>query len=465
MKFLDRTRVLSELERMLNNPNKASFVVIYGRRRLGKSTLIKKALKPSDIYYMARDMLDRVQMDMLKLQLADYFPQISHVDFKSWESLFEILNTLTKEKFTLCLDEFPYMVKQSPELPSIIQKMIDSKELRYNIIICGSSQRMMQNLVLSKSEPLYGRADALMNIRPIPLPYLQEALNLTPINTIEEYSIWGGVPRYWKLREDYPNLKEAIKGLMLTTYSVLYEEPKHIFLDDMSATVQTESLMAVIAGGANRLSEIAARMGRDSTSLSGPLDRLIQMCYVRREIPFGESPKKSKKGLYRIDDPLMDFYYTFILPNVSNIGRGRSEYVMEQIEKRFSLYVSMHWEHLCREAISGNKVSGVRWKEASRWWGAVSSGNSNIPMELDVLAMSEDGTKLLVGECKWTNSENAKILIDKLISKVSLLSFAKDKEIIPVLFLKHKPTDYSQISKEHILFPEDIINTPFNKKC
>ena len=82
---------------------------------------------------------------------------------------------------------------------------------------------------------------------------------------------------------------------------------------------------------------------------------------------------------------------------------------MEQIEKRLSLYVSMHWEHLCREAVSGNKVSGVRWKEASRWWGAVSCGNSNIPMELDVLAESEDGTKLLVGECKWTNSENAKI--------------------------------------------------------
>lgn len=457
MKFLDRKRELSELERVLNNPQKASFVVIYGRRRLGKSTLIKKALKPSDVYYMAGDMVDRVQMDMLRQQLADYFPELSSVEFKSWENLFGLLNSLTKKKFTLCLDEFPYMVKHSPELPSIIQRMIDSKELRFNIIICGSSQRMMQNLVLSKSEPLYGRADALMNIRPIPLPYLQEALHLTPINTIEEYSIWGGVPRYWELREGYPNLMEAIKGMMLNTYSVLYEEPKHIFLDDMTSTVQTESLMAVIAGGSNRLSEIAARMGRDSTSLSGPLDRLIQMCYVRREIPYGESPKKSKKSLYKIDDPLMDFYYTFILPNISNIGRGRSEYVMEQIEKRLSLYVSMHWEHLCRESVSGNKVSGVRWKEASRWWGSVRSGNSNIPMELDVLAESEDGTKLLAGECKWTNPENAKTLIDKLIAKVSLLPFAKNKDIIPVLFLKHKPSDYSQIPKESILFPEDII--------
>ena len=458
MKFLDRQYELSELERVLNNPNRTAFVVIYGRRRLGKSTLIKKALKPSDVYYMGADVLDRVQMEILRAQLAESFPQMGHVEFQSWENLFEILNSFTKEKFTLCLDEFPYMVKQSPELPSILQKLLDSKELRYNIIICGSSQRMMHNLVLSKSEPLYGRADALMNIRPIPLPYLREALHLSPVNTIEEYAVWGGVPRYWELREDYADLMEAIAGMMLNPSAILYEEPKHIFLDDMSATVQSESLMAVIAAGANRLSEIAARMGRESTSLSAPLDRLIQMSYLRREIPFGESPKKSKKSIYRINDPLMDFYYTFIVPNLSNIGRGRREYVLTEIESRFSRYVSMHWEHLCREAVSGNNVLGSRWKEASRWWGTVKDDNGVISMELDVLAESDDKRKLLVGECKWTSSEPAKILLDKLISKGSKLPFAKDKEIVPILFLKNKPTDCADIDKDSIIYPEDVIN-------
>lgn len=457
MKFLDRKEEIAELERVLDYAKQPKFVVVFGRRRLGKSTLIKRVLTTNDIYYMAGDLVDNVQLEMLQELLAQKFPEIGMAKFDNWEDLFMMLNRLTDRQFTLCLDEFPYMVKHSPGLPSIIQRILDSKTLKYNLVICGSSQRMMQEMILSQSEPLYGRADAIIDVRPIPLPYLQEGLGLDAISTVEEYSVWGGVPRYWELREEYPSLRDAIRGMLLGPTAVLYDEPKKLFLDDLTATVQSESLMAVIAGGASRLSEIASRMGRDATSLSAPLDRLIQMTYLRREIPFGESPKKSKKGIYRINDPMMDFYYTFIMPNMSSLARGRKNIVMEDIEAKSAGYISQHWEHLCREAVSGNLLFGHRWGEAGRWWGSVAGEEKGTfrEMEFDVIAESTDGEALLVGECKWTNPEIASELHRKLIEKANRLPLAKNKKIVPVLFLKNEPKD--KPNDITIVYPQDVI--------
>lgn len=463
MEFLDRKEEVAELRRVLNPETPPRFVVVFGRRRLGKSTLIKRVLGSDDVYYMAGDFVDAVQRDMLKSQLAEKFPEIDLAEYSSWEDLLKMLNALTVRQFTLCLDEFPYMVKHSPELPSVIQRLIDSKSLKFNLVICGSSQRMMQDMILSQAEPLYGRAQAIIDVRPIPIAFLQEALKIDAIATVEEYSVWGGVPRYWELREEYPALAEAIKGTMLSTTAVLYDEPKRLFLDDMTATVQSESLMSVVAAGANRLSEIASRMGREATALSAPIDRLMQMNYLRREIPFGESPKKSKKSVYRINDPLMDFYYTFIIPNMSSIGRGRRSYVMEDIEDGFPGYVSRHWEYLCREAVSGNRLLGYRWGEASRWWGTVKTDDGMRAMKFDVMAESTDKKALLVGECKWTNPEMAVELHATLIEKARALPFAKNMDIIPVLFLKNRPKDLSRATEINILYPEDIIRMAYGE--
>ncbi|MDE6074290.1 MAG: ATP-binding protein, partial [Muribaculaceae bacterium] len=232
MDFLDRIEEIAELRRVLDSKKTAKFIVVFGRRRLGKSTLLKKILEKSDVYYMASDLVTNIQINMLQDQLAVKYPEIGRGEYQSWEDLLLVLNSLTKSKFTLCLDEFPYMVKHSPELPSLLQRLIDSKGLNYNLIICGSSQRMMQELVLSKAEPLYGRADAIINLQPIPPVWLQEALHLSGRETVEEYSVWGGVPRYWELREEYDNLMEAIAHTMISTTADLYDEPKPLFLDD-----------------------------------------------------------------------------------------------------------------------------------------------------------------------------------------------------------------------------------------
>ena len=135
----------------------------------------------------------------------------------------------------------------------------------------------------------------------------------------------------------------------------------------------------------------------------------------------------------------MEFYYTFIIPNLSNIVRGRKNFIIEHIEQHFSDYVSSFWEHICREAVSGNKIFGKTWKEAHRWWGSIKTGNSVKQLEVDLIAESIDGTSIIVGECKWTNPELSSVLMKELKQKVELLPFCKNKEIFPILFLKISP--------------------------
>ena len=139
----------------------------------------------------------------------------------------------------------------------------------------------------------------------------------------------------------------------------------------------------------------------------------------------------------------------------------RKHFVTELIETKFTAYVARHWEHLCREAVSGNALFGKIWDEAGRWWGTVplpeadKNGKKFREMELDVVAESIDRKALLVGECKWTNPEIAGVLIEKLMSKASLLPMAQNKEIIPVLFLKEPPKD--NFDNTYILLPDDVI--------
>ena len=189
MKFLNRKEEIARLNKNLNG-DESRFIVIYGRRRCGKSTLIKKVSKKTDIYFLA-DMTESThQISLLAKEIAYQIPGFDNVMYPTWESLFENLNTRLKEKITLCLDEFTYLVKSTPTLPSTIQKIIDNKlHSNFNLISCGSSQQLMQGLVFDKAEPLFGRADEIIKVRPMKIAYLKEMLNCDSVSAIEEYAV------------------------------------------------------------------------------------------------------------------------------------------------------------------------------------------------------------------------------------------------------------------------------------
>lgn len=451
MEFVDRIEKQKRLQKALNG-EKSAFVVVYGRRRLGKSTLIKKVLTSNDVYYIA-DQTERAhQISLLAKEIGMVIPDFDKVVYPDWEAILTALNHRTQERFSLCLDEFPYLVKSSPELPALLQRLIDSRSLKYNLIICGSSQQLMQGLILDGSAPLYGRADQMLKLSPIHIKYLQEVLHSDAVSTVEEYAIWGGVPRYWELRLQDDGLQESTAYNILNPLGTLYEEPIRLFMDDMRDVIQASTLLSVIGSGANRLSEIAARLEKPATHLSGPLEKLRQLDFIEREIPFGENPKNSKKSLYKVSDPFMDFYFHFVVPNRSLIELGRSGFVTDAICSQFSRYVSAWWEKLCRQAVSGGVIGGDMYNLAGRWWGNVSRDEA---IELDVVAQSMDGKKLLVGECKWTEGEDAGRLIYELTAKARKLPFLKGQEIVPVLFLKQKPLRESDAL---VITPQEIID-------
>ena len=449
MKFVDRIEESKRLKQVLN-AEKSTFTVVYGRRRLGKSTLITRTLGKNDVYYLADQTDAKFQREVLAKMIATIIPRFDKVIYPDWNVFFDTLNDRATQKFTLCIDEFPYLVASSPDLPSILQNKLDSKQLKYNLIVCGSSQQLMYGLVLDSSAPLYGRADAILKITPIKVPYIRHALGVSAVEAVEEYAVWGGVPRYWELREGYANLHEAIESNLLSVNGTLYEEPLKLFKDDIKDIVKTATIMSYVGAGAHRLSEIAARCGEIATNLSRPLAKLGSLGYLTKEIPFGENEKNSKKSLYKIGDPFMNFYFRFIVPNRSFIEFGRISPIKKILDTHFSDYVGDYWETLCRETVSGNEIDGITYGMARRWWGNVSKDER---IELDVVAESLDKKYLLVGECKWTSGENSNRMLAELKTKAEKLPFVKNHIIIPKLFFKNTPVG----TMENVLLPEDVM--------
>lgn len=453
MKFVDRIDETVRLKDALVR-DKSSLVVIYGRRRLGKSTLIKRVLSDNDVYFLADRSEGQHQRALLAKMIAQVFPDFDKLTYPDWESMFRAVNYRTDKRFTLCLDEFPYLVEQSSELPSVLQKLVDEKQLKYNLVLCGSSQNMMYGLFLDSTAPLYGRADEIMRLAPIRLPHIQEALNLDAVRTVEEYSVWGGVPRYWELRENRTSLNDALWHNVLSVNGILYEEPIKLFQDDVKDVVKTSTIMSYIGTGANRLSEIAARCNEPATNLSRPLKKLIDLGFLEKDVPFGVDEKNAKKSLYKIADPLMAFYYQFVVPNRSFIELDRRLPIEQTLKTHFTEYVSLQWEKLCRDAVTGNLVDGVIYGKAKRWWGSVLNEDKKPEqIEFDVMAESLDKKYLLIGECKWTTQENVKQLMAELLRKAKLLPFAKYYTIVPILFLKNGQKDEDC----NVMLPEDVV--------
>ena len=453
MKFVDRIDETARLKDALAG-EKSSLVVIYGRRRLGKSKLIKRVLSDKDVYFLADRSEGQHQRILLAKVIAQVFPDFDKLTYPDWESIFRAVNYRTDKRFTLCLDEFPYLVEQSQELPSVLQKLVDEKQLKYNLVLCGSSQNMMYGLFLDSTAPLYGRADEIMRLAPIRLSYIREALGLDATSAVEEYAVWGGVPRYWELRENRTSLNDALWHNILSVNGTLYEEPIKLFQDDVKDIVKTSTIMSYIGAGANRLSEIAARCNEPATNLSRPLKKLIDLGFLEKDVPFDIDEKNAKKSLYKIADPFMAFYYQFVVPNRSFIEFGRRLPIEQALTAHFYEYVSMQWEKLCRDAVTGNVVKGVIYGKAKRWWGSVLNDDKKPEqVEFDVVAESLDKQYLLVGECKWTTGESGKQLTAELLRKANLLPFAKNYTIVPMLFLKSASDD----DAGNALLPEDIV--------
>jgi AAA+ ATPase superfamily predicted ATPase len=200
----------------------------------------------------------------------------------------------------------------------------------------------------------------------------------------------------------------------LDPLGVLHDEPRRLLLDDLRETAQAASILSLIGRGCHRMSEIAARLGKPATSLTRPLRRLLELGYIRREQPFGASPRTGKKTLYRIDDPFLAFWFRYVEPNRSRLQAGLLESVVCDIEKNIPLYQGEIWEEIVRRSVPHLGIEGMQWLPAQRWWGA---GSNKKPLEIDVVSASSDGKALLVGEVKMVLSRKKLEEVERTLEK------------------------------------------------
>lgn len=433
--FLDRREELRRLRALLRGPG-AGLAVIFGRRRCGKSRLLQEALAGKRaLYYVGDDREAALQRASLAADAARLLPGFDRVGYADWDALLERLWSEASPVSVLALDEFPALVATSPELPSLLQKRLDARPgCGLRLVLLGSSQRMMQGLVLDRSAPLFGRAREILRIGPLPAGWIAAALKLRdPTAAVEAFSVWGGIPRYWELAADSGSLDEALRALVLSPLGVLHEEPAGLLLDDLRDTLQAASLLSVIARGAHRLSEIAARLEKPATALSRPMRRLVDLELVRRETPFGESPRDTKRALYKVADPFLRCWFRWVEPNRSRLEAGLVGDVAQEVRGQLGHHVAGVWEELARASVPRLRCHGRDWRPAQRWWG---SGLDRQPMKIDIVAESVDRKALLFGEARW--SAKSEGVARELLLKAQRFPGRRGREVRLALWLKRR---------------------------
>lgn len=433
--FLDRHEEADRFRRLLNR-EEGLLGVVYGRRRCGKSRLLREILPPGEaVYYVGDDREASLQRASLATEIGRLLPGFDRVTYPDWDSLLARWWQEARPGMVLALDEFPSLVAVALELPSLLQKYLDREgERGVHVLLSGSSQRMMQGLVLDRTAPLFGRASEILKISPLPAGWIEEALDLRDAGlAVEAYGVWGGTPRYWELAGDHPDLRAAIRSLVLSPLGVLFEEPSRLLLDDMRDTTQAASILSLIGQGCHRISEIAARLGKPVTALSRPVQRLQDMDLIAREIPFGEAPRGTKRTLYKISDPFLRFWFRYVEVNRSRLGAGLVATVEEEILQRLGHHIGEVWEELARASVPLLRIGDRTWGAAGRWWGP---GLDRQPLEVDLVAYSLDGGSVLVGEVKWAAPKDTERLLAELEAKARRLPVATGKEVVLALWLK-----------------------------
>jgi AAA+ ATPase superfamily predicted ATPase len=408
--------------------------------------------RTASLYYSADERESALQRASLAAQLSRLIPNFDRVVYRDWGALFDRFWDDAPPGSILAIDEFPYLVAAAAEIPSILQKHVDQPR-GIHLVLCGSSQRMMQGLVLDRASPLFGRAREILKIAPLEAGWIQHAIPRhqgDAVRAIESFAVWGGIPRYWELARDYASRSKAVAGLALDPLGVLFNEPQRLLLDDLRDVAQAASILSLIGQGCHRISEIAGRLEKPATSLSRPMQRLLELDLVSRRVPFGAPPGESKRSLYEIADPFTRFWFGFVEPNRSRLQAGQVSMVLREVESRFHEHVSLIWEDLVRGAIGRSRLFGRRWKPGQRWWGL---GLNLRSLEIDLVAESTDGEALLIGEIEWASQTDVEQLSSELLQKVQRFPWVKGRRIYRALWLKHRPKRASV----PVFEPEDVL--------
>lgn len=430
--FIGRDRELNSLKKMYLS-DKFEFVVIYGRRRVGKTALINHFINDKNligdkkvIYFMGIESSEKQNLENFSSSIIESSSGISAQNtFSSFQAALEYVFKLSMdERLVLVIDEYPYVARSSKSLASTLQLMIDKYKdtSRLMLILCGSSMSYMEDNVLAYKAPLYGRRTA--QIKLLPFDFRETCLYLKNMKDEDKAMIYGavgGTPQYLLQINDRLSVEENIKETFLNPVSFLFEEPVNLLKQEVREPAIYMAIITAIATGASRMSEISTKVGEDTNVCSVYIKNLIDLGIVKKETPYGE--KISKKTIYRIEENMFRFWYRFVLENNSVIMRGASDIVYKRISPDFSDYMGEVFEEICTQYLWKMLIEGktpVQFSAIGRWWG--NNPKEKKQVEIDIMAEQDKNTALF-GECKWRNEKLDTEVLDTLVERGQLFPY------------------------------------------
>lgn len=428
--FIGRKEELAFLEEKYNSET-GQFIVLYGRRRVGKTELLKEFCKgKTNVFFTCTEVPDEKQISSISSRiLATGVPAARYISsFSDWEQVFSNIKEIPGDgKKILVIDEFPYAVKANDSIPSILQKVWDEtlKDSNVMIIISGSSMSFMEDEILAEHKPLYGRATGIIKMLPL---NFYEAIQFFPGFSDEDkvtaYSILGGIPHYLKQFNDNLTLEENIKKNILTRGCILYSEVEFLLKQELREVNVYNVIIEAIALGNTKLNDIHQKTQIDKNKLSVYIKKLIELGIVGREFSADEKEKEQanvQRGLYSLTDNFFKFWYAFVFSNVSELEAGDADGIWEYVVKGdLNNFTSRGFEKVCIEYLrKRNKESTLpfHFTKIGRWW------NKND--EIDIMALSHNRKEILLGECKYKNSPLDSHDIQRTLKKYSSTSDVK----------------------------------------
>jgi len=436
--FVGRTAELAVLGKQYASPTGA-LVPIYGRRRVGKSELIRQFLRGKRaLYHVGKTAPGALQ---LKEFLADAArtldePLLAHLPANDWRTALATVVAKAKGKLVLAFDEFQWLVGASPELPSVLQELWDRAwraSGQVMVILCGSYLGFMEREVLGQKSPLYGRRTAQIQLRPFGF---RDAAAFHPAYSRTDqalaYFICGGIPLYLRYFDGRRSVESNVEALILDEYGPMAREPDSLLREELREVESYYALLWAIAGGNGTARDIAAQSGLPERSLHYYLQQLTELGYVARTYPLCGNEPAARHVRFALDDPLLRFWFRFVFPNQSLIQQvGPAKALRERLRPLLPAYFGECFERLCRESLGNvyqeeGVAAGYRVGE---YW--------DKHVQIDVVGMRDDGFVDL-GECKWGQVRSLGALARELDGKVNRFPNPANATIGRRIFVRKK---------------------------
>ncbi len=411
--FIGRKKELKLLEELYNS-QKFEMLILRGRIKVGKSYLLNhfsKKYQNNTVFFTADKSAEKSNVKSFCEELNNVLKFGTFLNsFETWKDVFSFFKDIElKQRLVIIIDEFTYLHSTNPAFDSILQNAIDRvlKQKNIFLILCGSEVSTIEDIIDDSTKPLYGRKTAELKLEPF--SYL-EAKEFFPKYSNEEaltvYSILGGTPLYLSLFDDSLSIRENIIKNCLSTTGYLFNEVENLLRMELKETSFYKNIMLAINSGASNLNTIRDKVGEDSAKISKYISVLINLGYIKKEIPCGEKDR-IRNTLYSISDNYFAFYFAFIFKH-RNILNGFISpeifYEKEITNEKLNAFIGKRFEDICKAYLKQQFYLGKMPfypQEIGRWWG-------NNPIlkkqeEIDILALDDENA--IICECKYTNEK------------------------------------------------------------